>query len=181
MASALSRLLDHADADADILCAFFAALTTRTAACVSQVSRQWATAAEHCLQSACIGFRWQLPRRPRLQQRGVLANLPWRSLFVSRACRVCLTRPGDFAVRTPDAGAPRCFLCGPCAKHPSTVQRMQRLNLTLDVSGLSGKPLFRPSESKFCSEVSRLSKDSLDNASGERADRLRHASRGRRR
>ena len=58
---------------------------------------------------------------------------------------------------------------------------MQRLSLTLDVTGLSGKPLYSGKESKFASEVSKLSKQAQDNASGERADLLRHAGKGRRR
>ena len=180
MSTALALLVGHGEADVDVLCAFLAALPPRAAACLSRVCRAWATASELCLQLACKRFGWSLPRRPRLQQRGVLAALPWRSLFVARACRACMATPGDFAVRTQDAGAPRCFLCARCAKEPQTVQRLQSRNLLLDVSGLSGKPLYRPSESKFCSEVSKLSKESLDHASGARADRLRHSGQGRR-
>ena len=82
-------------------------------------------------------------------------------------------------MRTPDAGAPRCFLCGPCAKQPRIVQRLQASNYTLDVTGLSGRPLYSKSQSKFCSEVSQLSKAALDQASGAKAAVL--AGRGRRR
>ena len=89
-----------------------------------------------------------------------------------------MTRPGDFAVRTEPKAAPRCFLCAPCAKDARTVQLMQRSALTLDVSGLSGKPLYTKRESAFASEVSRLSKDAIDNASGARAELLRHAGHG---
>ena len=81
----------------------------------------------------------------------------------------------------PDAGAPRCFLCSRCAKRPQVVQRLQQHNLTLDVTGLSGKPLYTGKESKFAAEVSKLSKEAQDNASGARADVLRHAGKGRRR
>ena len=91
-----------------------------------------------------------------------------------------MSAPGDFAVRSQDAGAPKCFLCAKCAKKNVVVERMQKHHLTLDVTGLSGKPLFTKRESKFCSEVSKLSKEALDRASGERADLLRHAG-GRRR
>ena len=88
---------------------------------------------------------------------------------------------GDFAVRSPHAGSQKhCFLCGRCAKQPAVVQLLQSQRYTLDVTGLSGKPLFSKRESKFCSEVSKLSKESLDNASGERADIVRHAAKGRR-
>lgn len=112
-------------------------------------------------------------------------------------------------MRAQDAGAPRCFLCAGCAKRRAVVERLQRYNFTLDVTGLSGKPLFRRSEcvlpwlqsmsmsmhprevwalhecvevtcgrSKFCAEVSKLSKEAMDKASGARADVLRHTGRG---
>ena len=179
--TALTLLLSHAGGNCDILCAFFASLPPPAVACFSRVCRDWAHAAEYCLQAACQNHRWAKPRRARLQQRGVLAQLPWRTLFMAKACRSCLSAPGDFAVRTLDAGAPRCFLCAACAKQSRTVERMQRANLTLDVTGLSGKMLFSAKESKFCSEVSKLSKQSQDNASGARADVLRKAGIGRRR
>ena len=173
--SALSLLLSHGNGD--IICAFLAALKPHTAAILSRVCRDWARAAEYCLQPACQALRWSLPRRARLQQRGVLAELPWRSLFISKACRACLTKPGDFAARTPDAGAPRFFLCAACAKSARVVERLQRSNFTLDVTGLSGKPLFTAKESRFCAEVSKLSKEAQDNASGARAEVLRKAGR----
>ena len=179
MPSALALLLTHGDADT--LRCFLAALPPHVAARLSLVCREWATAAEYCLQAACKRYSWALPRRPRLQQRGVLAELQWRRVFIARACRACMTVPGDFAVRTPDAGAPRCFLCSRCAKRPQIVQRLQQHNLTLDVTGLSGKPLYTGKESKFAAEVSKLSKEAQDNASGARADVLRHAGKGRRR
>ena len=142
--SALALLL--AQENGDIICAFLAALNPSAAAMLSRVCRHWARSAEFCLQAACQARRWSLPRRARLQQRGVLAELPWRSLFIAKACRACLAAPGDFAVRTPDAGAPRCFLCAACAKQPRVVERLQRSNFTLDVTGLSGKPLFSANE-----------------------------------
>lgn len=177
--SALARLLAHGDAD--VLRCFFAAQPPPAAACLSRVCKEWAAAAEYSMQTTCRRFRWELPRRARLTARGVLAELPWRNVFIARSCRACMTNAGDFAVRTPDAGAPRCFLCATCAKQSRTVERMQRHNLTLDVTGLSGKPLYRPKESKFASDVSKLAKEAMDNASGARADVLRHAGKGRRR
>ena len=177
--SALSLML--AQGDADTLRCFLAVLPPSLAACLSRVCREWALAAEYCLQNACKCFSWQLPRRARLQQRGALAELSWRNVFVARACRGCMAVPGDFAVRTVDAGAPRCFLCARCAKKPQIVQRLQRHSLTLDVTGLSGRPLYNGKESKFAAEVSMLSKDALDNASGARAEVLRHSGNGRRR
>lgn len=177
--AAMALLLGHADPD--LLAAFFAALPPRAAACLSRVCRAWAAAAELCLRDACASHGWAQPRRARLQQRGVLAQLPWRSLFVARACRSCMTRAGDFAVRADRSSAPLCFLCAVCAKQPTAVQRMQRLGVTLDVSGLSGKPLYTKSQSKFSAEVAKLSKEAIDNASGARADILRHTGRGGRR
>ena len=58
---------------------------------------------------------------------------------------------------------------------------MQQLSLTLDVTRLSGKPLYTGKQSKFAAEVSKLSKQAQDNASGARADVLRHAGKGQRR
>ena len=96
--SALDRLL--AFADDDLLCAFFTSLHPPAAALLSAVCKGWATAAELCLQVACRRHSWSLPRRARLQQRGTLA-LPWRGVYVARACRACMAVPGDFAVRSP--------------------------------------------------------------------------------
>ena len=173
--SALELLLD--DGNFDLLRALLAALAPREAARLSQISREWATAAEDCLQAACHSYRWQLPRRQRLQHRYSLPDVPWRGVFIARVCRGCHAAAGDFAVKDTGAGAPKCFLCGKCAKEPSVVERLQRSNLTLDVTGLSGKPLFTRRESKFCSDVSRLSKEAIDNANGAKADRI---ARGRR-
>ena len=178
--SGLSLLLAHDDADL-LRCFFLAQPTKWVVGVLSCVCREWASAAELCVQVACQRFAWALPRRARLQGRGALANYPWRNVFIARSCRSCLDTPGDFAVRTPDAGAPRFFLCARCAKTPRIVQRMQQRSLTLDVTGLSGKPLYSGKESKFAAEVSKLSKQAQDNASGQRADVLRHARQGRRR
>lgn len=172
---ALALLLNHGDTD--VLAALLAALSPRDACAMSQVCHSWALLAEFGLKSACVTYGWKQPRRSRLLQRHPL-GLPWRALFLSRACRACLGAAGDFAVRRSAANAPQFFLCGRCAKHPAVVDRMQDARFTLDVTGLSGKPLYTKRESKFCSDVSRLSKASLDNASGARAEVLRHARTG---
>ena len=145
---------------------------------MSRVSHSWAAAAEIRLRAFCAAHGFRLPRRPRLQRAsGSLgAELPWRACFVAHACKGCRGEPGDFAVRGTDGGAPKCYLCRSCAKHPQIVERLQRANASLDVTGLSGKPLYTKAQSKFCSEVSKLSKDSIDNASGSRAEVLRRAS-----
>lgn len=179
--SALQRLLQTEDHD--LLVLLLSALPPHIVCVLSQTSHAWARAAEVGLKVACDRFHWQQPRRPRLQRSsGSLgAALPWRACFIARACRACLASPGDFAVRGIDGGAPRFFLCSRCAKNSSTVARLQRERATLDVTGLSGKPLYTRAQSKFCSEVSKLSKESIDNASGRRADVVRHGQGGSRR
>ena len=112
---------------------------------------------------------WAIPRRARLKQRaGQLADVPWRSLFVQRVCRACMTSAGDFAARLDSKGAPALFLCGVCAKESAVVEKLQLLGATLDVTGLSGKPLYTRRQSAFCSDVSRLSKAAIDAAHGDR-------------
>ena len=169
-----------ADDNHDLLTAFFCALSSREVCKFSAVCKTWARAAEANLESTCRRHRWQQPRRARLVKASSL-GLAWRPVFLNKVCRACFNAPGDFAVRTVDAGAPRCFLCARCAKKPQIVQRLQRHSLTLDVTGLSGRPLYNGKESKFAAEVSMLSKDALDNASGARAEVLRHSGNGRRR
>ena len=170
----LPLLLRHGGAD--VLTAFFAALCPKTTACLSRVCKNWAEAGELCMKIACAKNRWALPRRARLQ-RATLASCPWRNLFVQRACRACLSENGDFAVRADSGGAPSFFLCGSCAKLDRVVTKLQSTNATLDVTGLSGKPLYTRRQSSFCSDVSRLSKVSIDNANGSRAELLRAAGR----
>ena len=51
--------------------------------------------------------------------------------------------------------APSFFLCGACCKAERTVQRLQRGRFTIDVTGLSGRPLYSRSKSKFCADVSK--------------------------
>ena len=179
-AKVLRWLIDGAD---ELLDALLMTCTTRTVCMLSLVCRRWAAAAEMRFRAACQQHKWALPRRPRLQGvNGTLgAELPWRACFINRACRTCLTAAGDFAVRRTDAGAPRFYLCRVCAKQARVVERLQLERATLDVTGLSGKPLYSRNESRFCSEVSRLSKESMDNASGARAEVLRRAGPSRRR
>ena len=176
--TALDRLvgLDNAD----LLATFLAALAPKEASRVSSVCLAWASAAELGLHAKCTQHGWKQPRRARLQ--ALQLGLPWRALFVARSCRACMTQPGDFAVRNVHGNAPRCFLCARCAKSARVVTLLQQERATLDVTGLSGKPLYSKRESKFCAEAHQLSKESLDGASGARAELLRHsaASRGRR-
>ena len=173
MAGVTERLL--ASGLPELLEALLAACDNAVACRLSRVSRAWALAAEVGLRAACDRHSWRLPRRPRLQRAaGTLgAALPWRTCFVARSCRACMLAAGDFAVRGTDGGAPRFYLCRACAKSPRVVTRLQRGGTTLDVAGLSGKLLYTRSESKFCADVARLSKESIDNASGSRADAVR--------
>ena len=175
--TALERLVNAGDPD--LFSAFMASISPLDACRISRVSRVWAAAAELNLQAACSHNGWRQPRRARLQ--ALQAGLPWRALFVSKACRACMASAGDFAVRSIDAGAPRLFLCGKCAKSARVVELLQRERATLDVTGLSGKPLYSKRESKFCADVSKLAKETNDAASGVRAEVLRHGSIGRRR
>ena len=100
-------------------------------------------------------------------------------LYAAKACRECANLPGDFAIRRSKHSHPEFYLCSRCCKAPAVVCKLQAQRLTLDVTGLSGKPLYTRRESKFCSEISKLSKESMDNASGARADVARHARGGR--
>ena len=73
-----------------------------------------------------------------------------------RLPRACFAAPGDFAIRAGGAhAAPSFFLCGACCKAERTVQRLQRGRFTIDVTGLSGRPLYSRSKSKFCADVSK--------------------------
>ena len=164
--TALALLLAHDDDD--FLSAFFASLSPRLTAMLAQVCKRWACAGELCLRGACIQQNWALPRRARLQQRAKLANVPWRHLFVQRACRACMRSAGDFAARLVSNGAPAFFLCGACAKESAVVEKLQLMRATLDVTGLTGKPLYTRRQSAFCSDVSRLSKAAIDHAHGDR-------------
>jgi len=155
----------------ELLEALLACCPPSLACRLALISNQWAAAAEMGLRKVCERHRWQLPRRPRLQRgAGSLgARLPWRACFVQRICRSCMECAGDFAVRGIDGGAPRFFLCRSCAKSGTVVERLQQTRATLDVTGLSGRPLYSKFQSRFCSEVSKLSRESIDNASGSRA------------
>ena len=127
---------------------------------VSTVSRSWAVAAEPALRAAAEAAGWRQPRRARLQGGGrhapALPDCPWRHLLLKHACRACFAAPGDFAIRAGGAhAAPSFFLCGACCKAERTVQRLQRGRFTIDVTGLSGRPLYSRSKSKFCADVSK--------------------------
>lgn len=175
---ALRLLLDDPAGD-DLLSALIDTLTTRDACTLAAVSWRWARAAEDGLQAACGRLRWRPPRRARLQGAAALAALPWRTLFVSRACRACLNAAGDYAVRGHPSSAPSAFLCARCAKAAHVVAKLQRDRSSLDVTGLSGKPLYTGKQDKFCADQSKLSKESFDHASGSRVE-ARGAGRARR-
>lgn len=175
--SALSMLLDAAEGDGGLLVAFCCALQPHSVVAVSAVCKSFMRAGEVALETAaCATHGWRLPRRSRLSSRRptFFAELPWRTLYVKKSCRSCMARPGDFAVRGIDGGAPHCFLCARCAKLDENHQRLRASRATLDVTGLSGKPLYTKRQSKFCADVSQASKDSLDQACGARAELLRH-------
>ena len=167
----LALILRESD---DMLHALLSCLPTSNMCILSRVCKRWAVVAEQRLRERCASRGWALPRRPRLQARNqALMLLPWRALYVSRSCRSCLEDIGDFAVRSYSGGAPAFYLCACCAKAPPVVARLQDMRATIDVTGLSGKPLYTKRQSKFCAEVSAESKLSIDGASGQRAELLR--------
>jgi hypothetical protein len=174
--SALGLLLRSSESK-DLLTHLLMQLGPGAVCSLARVSQLWALCAEVALQEQCRLHRWQPPRRARTNARGsrgaVAALLPWRAVFVGRACRGCLCAPGDFAVRPASNAAPLFFLCSACAKAEPVVRRLQHMNSTIDVTGLSGRVLYTRKGDKFCSDVSRFSKAALDAASGERADRQR--------
>ena len=168
----MEQLLQTAEAE-DLLQVLLGTLPLSDVCLLSRVSMQWARAAEATLRGRCTESGWQLPRRSR--HTGVLRErLPWRSLYVSRACRACLCVAGDFAVRRCSSAAPHAFLCGRCAKASAVVERLRRSEATLDVTGLSGRPLYTRKADRFCSDVARLSKASLDAASGNHGSLRQH-------
>ena len=156
MPTAAYRLF--AEGDDDLLSMALSQLPPQLLITASAVCWRWARLAEPQMRELCQGMAYALPRRPRLQRGAAaaspLAELQWRSLFVTRACRACFTAKGDFAVRRESIGAPVLFLCGGCCKREPVVARLQRGRLTLDVTGLSGKPLFTKKASRFCADVS---------------------------
>ena len=166
----LALLLAHGSTD--LLQAFLGSLPPSTVSRLSAVCKQWATAAEPMLEACCRRHNWKQPRRARLQKASSL-GLAWRPLFLSKSCRACFQAVGDFAVRKDSAGAATFFLCGKCAKEDRVVSMLQRHRATLDVTGLSGKPLYTKRQSKFCADVSKLSADSIAAASGARAETVR--------
>ena len=162
---------------AELLEALLAACPAQAVSTLARVSHAWAMAAEISMRAVCARHDWRLPRRPRQRSAaGTLGvMLPWRACFIAHICKGCQTQPGDFAVRSDSKGSPSCYLCRECAKATHIVERLRRANATLDVTGLSGKPLYTRTQSKFCSEVSKLSKESIDHASGQRADVVRRS------
>ena len=90
----------------------------------------------------------------------------------------------DFCARFTQSGADVSataavadFKCPFCR----SVEPLSEREVCLQSMMIAIGPLFRANESKFCAEVSKLSKNAQDNASGARADVLRHAGRGQRR
>mmetsp|Transcript_9234 Transcript_9234/g.27188 ORF Transcript_9234/g.27188 Transcript_9234/m.27188 type:complete len:284 (-) Transcript_9234:87-938(-) len=79
--------------------------------------------------------------------------LRWRALYVSRACPACLDAPGDFAARRSKHEAPLYLLCGACCRRESVIDKMRAAGATLDVTGVSGKPLYTQRGDRFVSEV----------------------------
>ena len=100
-------------------------------------------------------------------------------LYAAKACRECANLPGDFAIRRSKHSHPEFYLCSRCCKAPVVVCKLQAQRLTLDVTGLSGKPLYTKKGDSFSASVSASSEDSLATASGARAERQRRTGRRR--
>ena len=137
------------------------------------VSHRFASAADEVCRVLCEVHGWKLPRSSRLaKQMG--SGYRWRALYAAKACRECAAAPGDFPIRRWKQ-APEFYLCGRCCKVPAVVSRLKERELTLDVTGLSGKPLYTKKGNSFAASVSAESEASLATASGARADRQRRA------
>ena len=166
---------------------------------VSLVSRLFAACAEPVLQSQCEVYGWRLPKSSRL---AFNSDFPWRALYAARSCRECASMQGDFAIRRwkhapefyraypgSNMAAPcrhetqplplPVAVCGRCCKAPLVVRKLQERKLTLDVTGLSGKPLYTKRADSFSAAVSASSGDALATANGARAERQRRSGRGR--
>ncbi|KAL1530545.1 hypothetical protein AB1Y20_001446 [Prymnesium parvum] len=88
----------------------------------------------------------------------LLITLTWRKLYLSRCCPACLNERGDFGVRRSKHDAPMCFLCAACCKQPRVVLKLQQQRATLDVTGLSGRPLYTEKTNRFIGEVHTAAK-----------------------
>ena len=143
---------------------------------VCLVSKLFAACAEPVLRSQCEVFGWRLPKSSRLASN---SDYPWRALYAARSCRECASMQGDFAIRRWKNSHPEFYLCGRCCKAPPVVRKLQERKLTLDVTGLSGKPLYTKRADSFSAAVSASSGDALATANGARAERQRRSGRGR--
>ena len=167
--SALDRLL--ALGSPELLELFLGTLDAPTLICrASLVCKAWAAAAEPALRDRCARQGWAPPRSSRL---AIKTPFKWRAVYISRACRACLRNPGEFAARRQPHAAPSLLLCRRCAKAAPVVDQLRARGMGLDVTSLQGKPLFTAKQSRFCSDVSRLSESSLHHANCERAERQR--------
>ena len=173
--SAFRLVVDHGSTDT--LGLVLASLNSRcllSSAC--PVSRNFASCVEHILRTRCEAHGWRLPKSSRLAS---TSEFRWRALFAAKTCRECAGAPGDFAIRRGKHEHPLFYLCGRCCKAPAVVAKLQARKLTLDVTGLSGKPLYTRRGDSFAASVSASSEDALATASGARAERQRRSGRGR--
>ena len=167
------------DGPPDVLGLVLAQLPLRSLlSSVCPVSRRFAAAAEPTFRSRCEAHGWKLPKSSRLAKQ-LDTEFKWRALYATRSCRECAAVPGDFAVRRWKQSHPDFYLCGRCCKAAPVVSKLQARKLTLDVTGLSGKPLYTKKGDSFSASVSASSEDALATASGARAERQRRSGKGR--
>jgi hypothetical protein len=135
--SLLGRVLETGNPD------LFAAVLAQCApadlmARVAPVCKDWAGAVEVALRGRCVQRQWKLARRPR----GALSQLwPYRTLWVQRVCRGCLSASGDYAVRDTPRGGTLFLLCRHCCLSERVRLLLVERQLCLDTLGLSGAPM----------------------------------------
>ena len=148
------RLQDLPDALFEHILSFLPRGVTAYAACA--VDCRWARTCDDALRLLCEKRAWKQPRSRRLAAASATGGgdaLRWRALYVSRACPACLDAPGDFAARRSKHEAPLYLLCGACCRRESVIDKMRAAGATLDVTGVSGKPLYTQRGDRFVSEV----------------------------
>jgi hypothetical protein len=102
-------------------------------------------------KSVCEQRGWQLARRPRGRNADA-SPTPWRRLYLRHGCIACCA-VGDFCARETSNSHARFLLCGPCARSDVGRQRLVPGNLKLDLTGLSGKPLYTRRADPFCAAM----------------------------
>ncbi|KAJ1634443.1 hypothetical protein T492DRAFT_865120 [Pavlovales sp. CCMP2436] len=115
------------------------------------VCRELRDLAEEDCELLCAAHGWQLARRPRGRNAGPTPT-PWRRQYLTHAC-ICCCVIGDFCARETSNSHARFILCGPCARSEGGQARLVPGNLKLDITGLSGRPLYTARGDRFCAAM----------------------------